>query len=65
MVGEVHYLVVVNEEGQYSIWPAGMELPNGWDSDGKASEKSECLLRIKNAWKDLRPASLKSALAAH
>ncbi len=28
------YLVVVNGEEQYSIWPAGRDLPDGWTSVG-------------------------------
>ena len=37
------YNVVVNQEEQYSIWPADRELPAGWRDAGKSGLKQECL----------------------
>ena len=48
------YQVVVNREQQYSIWPAGRELPAGWESAGKSGTKAECLEYIKEVWTDVR-----------
>ena len=56
------YTVVVNHEEQYSIWPAGRELPAGWRSAGKTGPKSECLDYIKEVWTGLRPASEREQL---
>jgi MbtH protein len=53
------YSVVVNHEEQYSIWPAGRELPAGWRNVGKTGPKSECLAYIKEVWTDMRPTSLR------
>jgi MbtH protein len=56
------YLVVVNDEEQYSIWPADRPPPAGWREGGKRGPKAECLAFIKEAWTDMRPASLRKAL---
>jgi MbtH protein len=58
----MHYNVVVNHEGQYSIWPAGRENPVGWTNDGKSGSKAECLGYIKEVWTDMRPLSLKKSM---
>jgi MbtH protein len=53
------YKVVVNGEGQYSIWPADRAVPAGWREVGKSGEKDDCLAYIKNVWTDMRPPSTK------
>lgn len=56
------YQVVVNHEEQYSIWPAGRELPLGWQATGKTGYKNECLEYIKEVWSDMRPLSLRKQM---
>jgi MbtH protein len=51
--------VVVNEEEQYSIWPAEREPPAGWRRDGFTGTEDECLAYIDETWTDMRPASLR------
>ena len=53
------HVVVVNDEEQYSIWPAGRDLPAGWRGDGFAGTEDECLAHIEETWTDMRPASLR------
>ena len=62
-VGE-RYLVVLNDEEQYSIWPEGREIPLGWRAEGTAGTKDECLAHIEKIWSDMRPKSLRERLAA-
>lgn len=50
--------VVVNDEGQYSIWPSGKDIPLGWHAIGKTGTKDECLAHIEEVWTDMRPRSL-------
>ena len=57
------YLVVVNDEEQYSIWLADRPVPNGWRTVGKAAKKAECLKHIGEVWTDMRPKSLRDAVA--
>ena len=53
------YLVVVNDEEQYSIWFAGRDIPDGWRADGKRGMKAECLAYIDEVWTDMRPLSIR------
>ena len=57
------YRVVVNHEEQYSIWPEWKEIPAGWTDVGREGAKDECLAYIKNVWTDMRPLSLRKAMA--
>jgi MbtH protein len=59
------YHVVVNHEEQYSIWPDYKALPEGWRADGKTGPKDECLAHIEAVWTDMRPLSLRQAMAQH
>jgi MbtH protein len=58
------YTVVVNGEEQYSIWPAGREIPAGWRSAGRTGPKAECLAYINDTWTDMRPLSLRTSVAS-
>ena len=57
------YRVVVNHEEQYSIWPEGRENALGWRDAGKSGTKQECLDHIQEVWTDMRPLSLRQAMA--
>jgi len=57
------YLVVVNHEEQYSIWPKWkQEMPLGWKTVGKEGSKKDCLEYIAEVWTDMRPLSLRQAM---
>lgn len=56
------YVVVVNHEEQYSIWPDDREIPLGWNAAGKSGTKTECLDYIKEIWTDMRPLSLRKKM---
>jgi len=58
------FKVVINDEEQYSIWPEYKDIPAGWRAVGPVGKKSECLAYIKEVWTDMRPLSLRKALAA-
>lgn len=53
------YKVIINDEEQYSIWPADRTNPPGWKDAGKTGTKEECLAFIKDVWTDMRPLSLR------
>lgn len=53
------YLVVVNDEEQYSIWWADRALPERWRAVGIQDSREECLAHINRAWTDMRPLSLR------
>jgi MbtH protein len=53
------YIVVLNHEEQYSIWPIDRDIPRGWQDAGKTGSREECLAHIKAVWTDMRPLSLR------
>ncbi|MFI0899856.1 AMP-binding protein [Streptomyces sp. NPDC020983] len=53
--------VVLNGEGQHSIWWIDRELPAGWHAEGTTGPRERCLAHIQEVWKDLRPLSLRTA----
>ncbi|MEV6105602.1 MbtH family protein [Streptomyces sp. NPDC051940] len=56
--------VVVNHEEQYSIWPHGRDIPEGWTTVDMSGTKAECLAYIDETWTDMRPLSLRKKLDA-
>lgn len=56
---ELAYLVVVNDEAQYSIWRTGADVPAGWRASGFTGTRAQCLSHIDQVWTDLRPLSLR------
>jgi uncharacterized protein YbdZ (MbtH family) len=56
----IDYLVLVNHDEAYSIWPAFRELPEGWTVVGPKGERQPCLDWIESNWTDMRPGSLRS-----
>jgi MbtH protein len=57
------YLVVLNDEEQYSVWPEDEPVPAGWRATGVAGAKAQCLEHIREVWTDLRPKSLRERMA--
>jgi MbtH protein len=60
--GEI-YLVVLNDEEQYSIWLAERDLPAGWRSEGTSGVRDACLTHIGEVWTDMRPLSLRQRMS--
>ena len=58
------FKAVVNDEEQYSIWPIHRDNPLGWRDAGRAGTKEECLAFIEQVWTDMRPRSLREAMAS-
>jgi MbtH protein len=51
--------VVVNDEDQYSLWPADQQPPGGWRAEGFTGSRQECLDHIDEVWTDMRPRSVR------
>lgn len=58
------FLALVNDEGQFSLWPAHLDIPGGWRAEGSEGSRQECLDLIEASWTDMRPASLVRAMEA-
>jgi MbtH protein len=57
------FLILINDEDQYSLWPAYRPVPLGWRQVGEPGPKDACLARIEALWTDMRPRSLKQQMA--
>ena len=49
------FRVLVNDEGQYSLWPDVIPAPEGWTSTGPTGAREVCLKWIDETWTDMRP----------
>jgi MbtH protein len=58
----MNYVTVVNDEGQYSVWPADEALPLGWHATGHVDTREACLRHIEQVWTDQAPASVRRRL---
>jgi MbtH protein len=52
------YLVLCNDEGQYSLWPGFADVPAGWRVASGPDSRPACLAHIEQSWTDMRPTSL-------
>lgn len=52
------FYVLVNDEGQYSLWPAFADVPAGWTVVSGPAGRPACLDLIEREWTDMRPKSL-------
>ena len=60
--GEYH--VLINAEGQHSLWPSFIQVPDGWKIIHKSDNRSACLQFINTHWTDMRPNSLVDSMKA-
>jgi MbtH protein len=56
------YLVLVNDEGQHSLWPVTVDVPAGWNTVFGEDSREACLAYIEENWTDLRPRSLREEM---
>ncbi|MET7419662.1 MbtH family protein [Dactylosporangium sp. NPDC005555] len=52
------FLVLVNDEGQHSLWPLFAAVPDGWTTTHGPDKREACLAHIEANWTDMRPKSL-------
>ena len=57
-----NYHVLINEEGQHSLWPSFVAVPDGWTIIRKSDSRVACLDFINKNWTDMRPNSLIKAM---
>ncbi|OHV29633.1 MULTISPECIES: MbtH family protein [Pseudofrankia] len=58
------FYVLVNAEGQHSLWPTFAPVPAGWTTVHGAASRASCLEYVEANWTDLRPASLIARMEA-
>jgi MbtH protein len=52
------FYALVNDEGQYSLWPTFVAVPAGWTVVFGEASRQACLDHIEANWTDMRPKSL-------
>ncbi|MEO3810555.1 MbtH family protein [Sphaerisporangium sp. B11E5] len=55
------YLVLINDEGQHSLWPEFAQVPPGWRV-AFSGNREQCLAHVESSWTDMRPNSLIRAM---
>jgi MbtH protein len=58
------FYVLVNDEDQHSLWPAFAAVPAGWRAVFGEDSRANCLAYVEEHWTDLRPRTLREAMAA-
>ncbi|AYG80695.1 Enterobactin biosynthesis protein YbdZ [Streptomyces hundungensis] len=53
------FRVLVNDEAQYSMWPAFAAVPDGWTVVLEASPYATALAHVEEHWTDMRPRALR------
>ena len=56
------YFVLINAEGQHSLWPVFAQIPAGWEAVFGQAGRVACLEYIERHWTDMRPNSLVAAM---
>jgi MbtH protein len=64
MDDDARYQVLRNDEDQYSLWPADLDVPAGWNQVGKEGTMDECSAYVDEVWTDMRPRSLRERMDA-
>ncbi|MBT2505643.1 MULTISPECIES: MbtH family protein [Streptomyces] len=52
------FYALINDEGQYSLWPTFADVPPGWEIAFGENARQACLDYIEENWTDMRPKSL-------
>jgi len=61
---EGRFLVLVNDEGQHSLWPSFAELPAGWRTACGPTDRQSAVDYVEENWTDMRAKSLIAAMQA-
>jgi MbtH protein len=54
--------VLINDEGQYSLWPTFRDVPKGWRLVHGPTDRISCVDFVEANWTDMRPRSLTSSM---
>jgi MbtH protein len=58
------FSVLVNAQGQHSLWPTTADVPRGWAVVHGPADRQSCLDHVTSHWTDMRPRELASRLDA-
>lgn len=52
---DARFLILVNGNGQYSLWPLDIDVPVGWHIAYGDDTRARCLEFVTERWIDLAP----------
>ena len=52
------FYILINDEGQYCLWPTFVDVPAGWNSIYEPASRQSYLDNINQTWTDMCPSSL-------
>ena len=55
--------VLRNDEGQYSLWPVFVPVPEGWSVVLEAVARDQAVTHVEEHWTTLRPGSIAAGAA--
>lgn len=55
------FIVLINDEEQYSLWSESIPVPAGWRVVHGPADRQACLDYVDAVWKDLTPRSVRLA----
>lgn len=58
------FYVLVSDEDQYCLSPTFADIPAGWRVVFGGSDRGKCLEYVEKNWTDIRPKSLREAMAS-
>ncbi|MEV0054369.1 MbtH family NRPS accessory protein [Saccharopolyspora shandongensis] len=53
---DAEYYALINDQDQYSLWPAAIDVPAGWSVAHGPADREACVDHIEVNWTDMRPA---------
>jgi MbtH protein len=57
------FVVLTNDEGYHSLWPAFADVPAGWVVGFGEATRADCLAYVRRNWTDARPEPSPSTLS--
>ncbi|MGK8521996.1 MbtH family protein [Nocardia asteroides] len=61
---DAKFYVLINQEGEHSLWPVFAAVPGGWSIAYGAATRKSCLEYVESNWVDMRPKSLIEAMSS-
>jgi MbtH protein len=55
---DADFRVLINDDGQHSLWPATTAVPGGWRVVHGPAGRADCVRHVDDNWTDQRPRSL-------
>lgn len=58
-----NFRVLINDDGQHSLWPSVADIPVGWTPVHGPDSRQSCADYVSEHWTDMWPASMAAAMS--